>query len=313
MDNCKICNESFPDSKHLHFHLRSHKTTQEEYYKKFYPRTDLLTGFQIPFINHEQYFEQDFTDKENLLTYLKNCPNPDAREYIRGKLESLSSKKGLKFAPNQIYLKSYGYPSVIALDRILGDYYAFCESLNCFQKQFSRPKVISTDDSYFDDAMILVDTREKTPLSFPGQNAVIKGLKFGDYAIIKDGEVNELRIERKSLMDLIGTLSRQMDRFVAELTRAREVGSYIVVLVEENLERSLMFDAFKHISQHTKIRPAFIFHQVRQLIQEFDNLQFLFVRGRGTAASTLLHLYKLKDKSYRTLDLQWAHDSMLLT
>lgn len=65
---------------------------------------------------------------------------------------------------------------------------------------------------------ILVDTREQTPLPFtPDQPTRRATLKTGDYSIT--GFQDSFTIERKSLADLVHTLTRDRARFENELER----------------------------------------------------------------------------------------------
>lgn len=61
------------------------------------------------------------------------------------------------------------------------------------------------------DFTIIVDTREKLPLKFHGHTVVRRALKTGDYSI--DGYADRISIERKSLPDLLGSISRDRKRF----------------------------------------------------------------------------------------------------
>jgi len=83
---------------------------------------------------------------------------------------------------------------------------------------------------------IFVDTREQKPLSFNEEyidNVVKFKLDYGDYA----GKVGEHRIpvifERKSVPDLLGTLTGGYDRFAREVARAHEEGYRLVIIVEK--------------------------------------------------------------------------------
>ena len=46
---CKIDGKKFDTEKQLHMHLRKHKMRMAEYYQKYYPRRDMLTGDLIKF------------------------------------------------------------------------------------------------------------------------------------------------------------------------------------------------------------------------------------------------------------------------
>ena len=76
---------------------------------------------------------------------------------------------------------------------------------------------------------IVVDTREQKPLWKKG--VIVKGLKVGDYSI--DGYEDKIAIERKSAMDLFGTMGKGNKRFHAELEKARSY-DYFAIVIETN-------------------------------------------------------------------------------
>jgi len=70
----------------------------------------------------------------------------------------------------------------------------------------------------FDALVILIDTREKLPFKFGDAVAFRRaGLQTGDYSIL--GLENEVAVERKSLDDLISSLSTGRERFQREIDR----------------------------------------------------------------------------------------------
>ena len=77
------------------------------------------------------------------------------------------------------------------------------------------------------ETTILVDSREQRPWHFetPTENAT---LKTGDYSL--RGFEERIAIERKSLNDLVGSLSRGRDRFEAELERAASFEQFVIVV-----------------------------------------------------------------------------------
>jgi DNA excision repair protein ERCC-4 len=72
---------------------------------------------------------------------------------------------------------------------------------------------------------IVTDSREQNKLF----SDCIKGLKTGDYSI--EGYEDTFAIERKSLMDLFGTLGKGHDRFKKELERAKELDYFAILVV----------------------------------------------------------------------------------
>lgn len=83
---------------------------------------------------------------------------------------------------------------------------------------------------------VIVDTREKRPLSFTGHPVVRRGLRTGDYSI--DGYADKIAIERKSLPDLLGSLTsgrKRMDACVERLLQY-ESKALLIEAMPFNLE-----------------------------------------------------------------------------
>ena len=114
-------------------------------------------------------------------------------------------------------------------------------------------------------------------------------------------------IERKSITDFIGTMSGGYDRFKREVDRAKEDNANLVVLVEEDISNCLNFKYLPYVSKKIKATPEFVFRNVRELIQTYDNLHFLFVRGRLEATRVIQKLF-LNAGKYNKIDLQLAYD-----
>ena len=66
---------------------------------------------------------------------------------------------------------------------------------------------------------ILVDSREKTPLTFSHLPSEPATLQSGDYSVKGLEEI--FAVERKSMADLVGSLKSGRDRFMRELHRLR--------------------------------------------------------------------------------------------
>lgn len=66
---------------------------------------------------------------------------------------------------------------------------------------------------------LIVDTREKTPLAFEHLETVRGTLQTGDYSI--DRLSTRFAVERKSVPDLVASLTRARKRFFHELERMR--------------------------------------------------------------------------------------------
>jgi len=90
------------------------------------------------------------------------------------------------------------------------------------------------------EPVLIQDSREQFgwgPLFKSGY--VVSGLAYGDYSVA--GLEHLIAIERKSLPDLLGSLTHGRERFEAELKRARSLHKFFVV-VECSLKDLLVED-----------------------------------------------------------------------
>lgn len=63
--------------------------------------------------------------------------------------------------------------------------------------------------------VLLIDTREQRPWSFPGWRTRVKTLKHGDYSVA--GHESRIAIERKSVPDLFHSFTKTRDRMEKRL------------------------------------------------------------------------------------------------
>ena len=307
---CKIDGKEFKDEKSLHFALRGYGLNKEKYYHTYFPKKDLLTGETINFKTKDQYLNSDFNDKNNMKKWLKEQSLDKAQEYCKNLLIKRKKDKNLIYSPTQIELRTIMSPSIIFYNKIFDNYYDICSNIG-LENKFIHPNNIT---SQFQNKLttkdtIYVDTREQSWLKFdiPFE---IKTLSFGDYSC--SNENCNCYIERKSLSDFISTLSvKNFDRFKNEIEKAQKNNSYLIVIVEEKLASALSFQYLPHISKKIKATPEYIFHNVRSLIQEYSNLQFLFVDGRNEMKRAIESIFSSKC-FYNKIDLQLAYDMKLL-
>jgi hypothetical protein len=307
---CKIDGKEFKDEKSLHLALRGYGLNKEKYYHKYYPKKDLLTGETINFKTKEQYFNSDFNDKNNMKKWLKDQPIEKAQEYCTSLLVKRKEEKKIIYSPSQVELRTIMSPSVIFYNKIFNDYYDVCSSVGLTNK-FIHPENITdqfklkltTRDTVY------VDTREQNWLKF-NTPFEIQTLPYGDYTCSNDN--CGCYIERKSLSDFVSTLSSgNLNRFKNEIEKAKNDNAYIVVVIEEKLQNALSFQYLPHISKKIKATPEFIFHNVRSLIQDYNNLQFLFVDGREEMKRVIESVFASKC-FYKKIDLQLAYDLKIL-
>ena len=307
---CKIDGKEFKDEKSLHFALRGYGLNKEKYYHTYYPKKDLLTGETINFKTKDQYLNSDFNDKNNMKKWLKEQSLDKAQEYCKNLLIKRKKDKNLIYSPTQIELRTIMSPSIIFYNKIFNDYYDICSSIG-LENKFIHPNNITSQfkNKLTTKDTIYVDTREQSWLKFDTPFE-IKTLSFGDYSC--SNENCNCYIERKSLSDFISTLSvKNFDRFKNEIEKAQKNNSYLIVIVEEKLASALSFQYLPHISKKIKATPEYIFHNVRSLIQEYSNLQFLFVDGRNEMKRAIESIFASKC-FYSKVDLQLAYDMKLL-
>ena len=307
---CKVDGKEFKDEKSLHLALRGYGLNKEKYYHTYYPKKDLLTGETINFKTKDQYLNSDFNDKNNMKKWLKEQPLDKAQEYCKNLLIKRKKDKNLIYSPTQIELRTIMSPSIIFYNKIFDDYYDTCSSIG-LENKFIHPNNITSQfkNKLTTKDTIYVDTREQSWLKFdiPFE---IKTLSFGDYSC--SNENCNCYIERKSLSDFISTLSvKNFDRFKNEIEKAQKNNSYLIVIIEEKLASALSFQYLPHISKKIKATPEYIFHNVRSLIQEYSNLQFLFVDGRNEMKRAIESIFASKC-FYSRVDLQLAYDMKLL-
>jgi len=306
---CKVCGQEFETERKLHSHLKKHDLRIAAYYQQYYPRYDLYDGKIIKFKSKEYYFKTNFNTKTNLLKWIDKLPEKEAREYLKEVLNKRKEEKGLVYSPCQVELRSLAAPSIISFEKKFDDYYKLCESLG-FKNKYKKIKNI-TIGSLKQDCKVYIDSREQLPLKF-NLPTEVKGLKFGDYALSEKSLTCNCYIERKSLADFISTISvLNYERFCREIERASENNANLIIVIEDTLTNALSFPFLPYISKKIKVTPEFIFHKVREMIQKYDHIQFLFVKGRKESVRVIEKIFFSKC-IYKKIDLQLAYDKKIL-
>ena len=312
MVSCKICEKEFEKDKSLHLHLKAHKLSIGQYYHQNFPRYDLHTKELIKYKNKEQYFSSDFNNKRNLKSWLKSIPLKEAQGYCESLLRKRKEEKKLTYTPTQVELRTLPMPPIQYYELIFDSYYDLCKKIGYKNKFKFIPVKKEYKETYSKEHLIYIDSREQKPLDIEDFPTEIRGLKFGDYCLNDRKKTKNTYIERKSVPDLIGTLSSGLERFKNEINRAAEEDAYMVILVERKLNDCLAFNKLKHVyKKNTRVTPDFIFHNIRDLIQEFSHIQFLFVDGRKECTRIVKKLL-LSDVLKEKHDLQLAYELKLL-
>ncbi len=303
---CLVCKEDFSTEAGLHRHVRAHGMRLAEYYQKFFPRYDKYTKTElIHFSNKTQYFSSEFNSRRNLVLWLQSLPKEELLIEGARLLTNRKLAKGLIYAPTQVELRSVTLPGMKWYnDNYEEGYHKLCARLG-FSPRFEYYEFRNSPVDLSKDK-IIVDTREQIPLRFM-RPVDIRCLKFADYKMEDDAKTCNCYIERKSLADFYGTLGGGYERFRAEMTRAKEANAYIVVLVEEVYENIYKFPRRKSLKNKTKVSAEYIMHNVRDLIQEFPNIQFLFVDGRVVAGKVVEKIFSYGCEVPK-VDLQYMYD-----
>lgn len=313
MNKCKVCGESFDTERSLHAHLKKHNLTVAEYYTKYYPKKDLLTGEGLPFKNKQDYFNRDFASRNRLIKWLslQSAEDPKVKKYVIEKLASRINQKELNSAPCHIELQLCQLPPIEFYKKIFGSYTAACEELISHELKNIRPLYSGNIvNGFFDnnkkykDVEVLIDTREQQPLQFE-KSRTLK-LDFGDYTTGGD-QYSYTYIDRKSEADFKSTLSVGFNRFTKEIERAVEFDSFLYIVVDSSINLIKKNNSF---SAH-KANLAYIWHNTRKLINKYSgNCQFIF-SGSRAASEFLIPRLLIEGKTLWNCDMQFHIDKRI--
>jgi hypothetical protein len=297
MKICKICRQKFKNSKGVNTHLRfSHKDwTVEKYYLTFYPIYCIECGKQTPYKKDGHYFNYKFCSRSCLKkAYTGQIPTNKGeqkykREFLLNYLKELHKKYGgiitqkLVRLDNQINHQIY--------HKYFGGFTKACKLAKVPHFTWSHDIQIEPINNLI---TIVIDSREKQPYKF--KNSIIAKLDVGDYKW-KDVESN-IRIERKSLQDLRGTLSNPK-RFLRELDRARENNLYVIVLIDCTKEDFWVRPSFGMVN------PNYIYHQIKVISAEYaDVCQFVFTGSKQKSAELVTFLVTKPKELIKVTDIQ---------
>lgn len=281
--------------------------TLADYYVKFYQRKNKLTGELLPFKNKEEYFSKDFSNRSQLIKWCERG-GEDVAEYILKLLKRRIDSKNLKRGPGHIELKVQSLPPLDSYLDIFQSYTKACEECGVKPLFGSRIPPEFFENIDMSDMKIFIDTREQQPLSFTNSESM--KLDFGDYTAA--GEYYDYTyVDRKSANDLIGTLSLgNLDRFKREVSRAKELGSYLFVVIESDMTR---LETYMRAAKNNKFGPhktnlKFIYHNMREIMHEFaDSCQFVFSGSRENSEKIIEKILFFGRKLWN-VDLQYYID-----
>ena len=308
MENCKICGQEFDTPRKLHTHLsKVEKMLQVEYYQKFHPRADLYDGKVIKFKSLDHYLTSEFNSRDNLVAFLtKKCTEPEAILRMKKLLDSRIKEKNILFAPSTVECRSSMLPSPALCSKLGIDYNGLCKEMGLMTKYEYR-NVTLTEVANRNDVVIIRDTREQHPLSFKCR-VVDSSLDFGDYTC--QSNFKNIYVDRKNPMDLVQSMTKDLDRIQKEIDRARKMGAYLIFLCEHTMKEMLGMEDNPHFKKFTKVTGEYLFHNIKETIQKNDNVQFVFVDGRLQASEFIHQIFTLNEDITK-IDIQFALDTKM--
>ena len=149
--------------------------------------------------------------------------------------------------------------------------------------------------------IIIRDSREQSPFHFDhprfdGVGVKVFGLKTGDYSI--EGMENFCAVERKSMPDLLQSMSTGRERFEREMIRSIDLEAYMVV-IEEPFRNLGCKEYQSHMNRKAAIQTVYSW------LSKY-RCSFLFAESReGAEYATfhfLRHFYERKIKAEKHLE-----------
>lgn len=300
---CKECESKFKSEGALHKHLKAHNMSMAEYYTRFYPRYNKLTKEPLPFKNKLDYFNIDFSNRDQMIEWCNNTNSNEVKEYIINQLKNRVKNKELKYAPNHLELEVHNLPPVDLYKKNFGGYGQACKELG-LEPIYSKgiKQGFFRKNNLIDEIPIYIDTREQQPLSF-NKSKDMK-LDFGDYTMGGDNYTYTY-VDRKSESDFKGTLGGGFERFRRELKRAKDFNSYLYIVTESTVSKIIRNNNY---SGH-RSNLSFLWHNMRVLTHEFKgHCQFIFSGTRRSSEFLIPQLLYHGERLW-DVDLQYFFDN----
>lgn len=152
-----------------------------------------------------------------------------------------------------------------------------------------------------EELTVIVDPLEQKPLWTAQEPSVqFKRLNVGDYSF-KTGEMSYealFAVERKSMIDICGSLGSDRARFKAELERSKNLDFFYIV-IEEGMDKCLNRKFKGH--QYTQMKGSTVLKILITLLMKY-NIPFFFTKSRSEARLLIIHLFqcylKLKNNNF---------------
>jgi ERCC4-type nuclease len=155
--------------------------------------------------------------------------------------------------------------------------------------------------------VVVVDSREQAPYRFteierdrfdgggilmiPLQTG--RALPSGDYSIV--GYESRMAVERKSLVDLFGSVGRERKRFEAEIERLNEF-EFAAVVVEDEIGNMIL-----HPPPQSQLSPKTITRTIQSWSIRYPMVHWFFLPGRRAAEVW----------TFRLLEMYWRQQQKI--
>lgn len=288
-------------------HIKTkHDLKIDKYLKSNLNKRDLLTKEFIEFKSFEQYLLTDFINKKNMLAWLKLEKEGLAEKFLLNKIIDHSKLKSVCYFPSSAEMRTMSYlPSIKTYEFFFPDLNDFIKSTGLKSRYLYNKNELNFNFIY--QKNITVDTREQKPIKLKDYEITNEKLDFGDYSCDR-----LLAVERKSLNDLVSTLSSGFDRFNREVARAKEANGYIVVVTECDINKFLSF-SYSRTGRFAKASTDFVFHRFREVCKNFpENIQFCFSGGRKESSELIPKILALDVCQAKTFDFQYLIEHNLI-
>jgi hypothetical protein len=300
---CAQCKKEFASRASLHKHIKQHGLNLASYYTQYHPRENKLTGEPLPFKRFDEYFERDFSTKQQMFKWCNQHPKEEVKRYALSILEKRQLKKKRKYGPFHLETANSFMPSISIYKELFGSYNGVCETIGCEPLYGQNLPTDFFDKPMPNDLVVAVDTREQKPLKFSCTTQALK-LDIGDYTTLGE-HYNYTFVDRKSGNDLQGTLNKHnVERFKKEIQRAEGMDAYLFVVIESSISKIIKENKIFN----RRANMDYVLKQIKEISHEYPRTcQFIFVDTREIAAEIIPRLLVYGKKIWQT-DMQYFLD-----
>jgi ERCC4-type nuclease len=153
--------------------------------------------------------------------------------------------------------------------------------------------------SSIQDFTIIIDTREQRPYTFQNikpepPETIIQGLTTGDYSVAE--LESRICVERKSMVDLFGSVGKGRARFECEMERMNKF-DYAALVIESDLS-----SIFVNPPAWSKMHPKVVFRTIISWSQRYNVYVWPMWNRESAERVTYLILKRYYDEYLKNLD-----------